>query len=56
MAYYHLYKDTSGHWRWRYVSSNNRIISISSEGYVNKADAINSINIMRGSAGSPIRE
>lgn len=56
MAYYHRYRDTNNQWRWRYVSSNGRIISVSSEAYVNKADAINSINIMKGSGSSPVRE
>ena len=53
MAYY-LYKDTQGYWRWRYVSSNGRTIADSGEGYVNRQDAINGINIMKASYNSPV--
>lgn len=56
MSHYHLYRDTQGYWRWRYVASNRRIIAVSSEGYVAKNDALHSIAIMRGSSNSPIRE
>lgn len=54
--YYYLYKDTAGYWRWRYVSSNGRTIADSAEGYYNKSDAINGINIMKASYNSPTRE
>lgn len=54
--YYFLYKDTQGFWRWRYISSNGRTIADSGEGYWNRVDAINGINIMRGSGSSPIHE
>ena len=56
MSYYHLYRDTSNQWRWRYVSSNGRIIAVASEAYVNKQDAINSIALMKASYNSPVRE
>jgi uncharacterized protein YegP (UPF0339 family) len=52
--YYKLYKDTAGYWRWRYVSSNGRTIADSAEGYYNKSDAINGINIMKASYNSPV--
>ena len=54
--YYKIYKDTAGYWRWRYISSNGRIIADSAEGYWNKQDALNGIYIMRGSSDSPIYE
>jgi uncharacterized protein YegP (UPF0339 family) len=56
MSYYYLYKDTAGYWRWRYVASNGRTIADSGEGYYNRADALNGINIMKGSSASPVRE
>jgi uncharacterized protein YegP (UPF0339 family) len=55
MGYYNLYRDTAGYWRWRYIS-NYRTIADSGEGYVNKADALRGIAIMKGSGPSPIRE
>lgn len=55
-GYYYLYKDSRSEWRWQYVSSNGRVIAVSSEGYWNKQDCINAINIMRVSGTSPIRE
>lgn len=56
MDYYNLYKDGLGQWRWRYVSSNGRVIAASSESYINKADAQNGINIMKRSANVPVTE
>lgn len=56
MSHYKLYKDTAGQWRWRYVSSNGRTIADSAEGYWNKADAINGINLMKASYNSPVYE
>lgn len=54
--YYQVYKDRSNHWRWRYVASNGRIIADSAEGYVNKADCLFGITIMKGSSNSPVYE
>ncbi len=56
MDYYNLYKDSAGQWRWRYFSSNGNTIAVSSEGYVNKSDAQNGINIMKRSANVPVIE
>ncbi len=56
MAYYKLYTDTAGYWRWRYISTNGRTIADSGEGYANKADAQNGIAIMKASYNSPVRE
>lgn len=44
--YFDLYKDRVGHWRWRLVSSNGRIVADSSEGYVNKGDAEHGITLV----------
>ena len=54
--YYEVYKDRTGFFRWRYVSSNGRIIADSGEGYVNKSDCLAGITIMKGSYGSPVYE
>lgn len=54
--YYEVYKDRLGHYRWRYVSTNGRIIADSAEGYINKSDCLQGIAIMKGSTNSPVYE
>ena len=54
--YYRLYKDAVGYWRWTIFASNMRKIADSGEGYINKVDALNGINLVKSSAGAPIRE
>lgn len=39
------YLDEAGKWRWRVVAGNGRIISTSSQGYVNRGDCTDSIRI-----------
>lgn len=56
MNYYQLFKTTDNQWMWRYVSSNGRIISRSSESYWNKADALNGILLMKNSYNDPVKE
>lgn len=56
MAQYQLYKDGAGEWRWRYISSNGNNIAVSSEGYVNKADAQHSIDLVKNSKNDPVVE
>lgn len=53
---YIVYKDRTGYWRWRYVADNGRIIADSGEGYVNEADCLHGIAIMKASAASPVRK
>ena len=47
MADFQLYKDKSGEFRWRFVSTNGRIICASSQGYARKAGAVRSIEIIK---------
>jgi uncharacterized protein YegP (UPF0339 family) len=54
--HYQVYKGTNGQWRWRYVSSNGRIIADSAEAYHNKADCLHGIALMKGSSNSPVYE
>lgn len=54
--YYLIYRDSANQWRWRFVSSNGRIIADSAESYWNKSDCLAGINIMKGSAGAPVYE
>lgn len=51
---YWLYKDNRGEWRWTYEAANGETISVSSEGYKRRVDAQRGIDIMKGSANSPV--
>lgn len=55
MAYY-VYKDSQQQWRWRLVTANNRIIANSGEGYWNKSDCLDAIDLVKGSYSSPVYE
>ena len=52
MARFELYKDNAGEYRWRFVSSNGRIIATSSEGYKAKGDCQNGIELIKREAPS----
>jgi uncharacterized protein YegP (UPF0339 family) len=51
---YWLYRDAKREWRWTYHASNGEPIAVSSEGYVRRADANRSIEIMKASHSSPV--
>lgn len=52
---YYMYKDTSGFWRWRFMTTtNNRIIAVSSESYHNASDCEWSINLVKGSSNAAV--
>jgi len=53
---YHIYKDPAGHFRWRLLAANNRIIANSGEGYHNKQDCQSAITFVKGSANAPVIE
>ncbi|KAF1710237.1 YegP family protein [Pseudoxanthomonas sacheonensis] len=49
--YFNLYKDVKGEWRWQLVAANHKdIVADSAEGYKNRADAVNGINLVRATA------
>ena len=55
--FFYLYKDVAGYWRWTLHAANNKKIADSGEGYFNKADALNGINLVKNtSVGTPVRE
>ena len=55
--HFKLRKDKSGEWRWSLVASNGKTIADSGEGYVDKADALHGIELVRGAGvGTPILE
>lgn len=51
---YHMYRDTAGYWRWKFLAANNRTIAVSSESYHNEADCLWSINLVKGSSAAPV--
>lgn len=53
---YYLYKDAAGYWRWTYYASNGKVIGVSSESYINKADCQRGIDIMKASYSSAVYE
>lgn len=55
MAYY-VYRDARYEWRWRLLAGNNRTIADSGEGYQNRVDCIAVINLVKGSASTPVYE
>ena len=50
MARFELYKDGTGEYRWRFISSNGRILADSGESYKNKADCQSGIDLIKGEA------
>jgi len=52
---YEYYKASNGNWYWRLKAGNGQIIA-SGEGYVNKADVLSVINLVKGSNTAPVNE
>ena len=48
-------KYRSDGWRWSLLSTNGRIIAVSSEAYVAERDCDRSIEIVKGSSSAPVR-
>jgi uncharacterized protein len=53
---YYVYRDRLNQYRWQLVHDNGNIIADSGEGYYNRSDCINGINLTATSGGSPIRD
>ena len=53
---FYMYKDNAGEWRWHLKSTNGQIIADSGEGYVNKQDCLNGINLVKESNSAQITE
>jgi uncharacterized protein YegP (UPF0339 family) len=41
-----IYVDANGHWRWRLIAANNRIIADSGEAYINKQGCLWAIGLV----------
>lgn len=55
-ARYEFYADTDGLFRWRLRSSNGKVISVSSEGYSDKRNALRGLEICREEARAEVRD
>lgn len=53
---YRIYLDSTSQWRWYLLAANNRKIANSGEGYHNKNDCLSAINLVKGTANTPIYE
>ena len=53
---FYLYIDAARQWRWRLTAANGKIIANSGEGYYNKADCLAAINLVKGTAFTPLLE
>lgn len=57
MAKFTVYKDKAGEYRWQFTANNGKIVADSAEGYVQKADCLNGIRIVKTEApNAPIEE
>lgn len=53
---YYIYKDAQAQWRWFLMAANSRKIANSGEGYWNKQDCLDAINLVKGSSAVPVYE
>jgi uncharacterized protein YegP (UPF0339 family) len=51
---YTIFKDQAGEYRWRLRAKNRITIAISGEGYENKKDCSDSIDLVRESSSAPV--
>jgi uncharacterized protein len=51
---YHVYQDRSQEWRWRLKAENGRIVADSGEGYQNRQDCLDGIQLVKGSSQVPV--
>lgn len=56
--YFELFKSTNNNqWYWRLKASNHQVVATGGEGYVNKQDAVNGINLVKSTTSTtPVRE
>ncbi len=53
--YYYVYKDAANQWRWTLYAANGRKVANSGEGYFNKTDCVNGLDLTANSRGIPVR-
>jgi uncharacterized protein YegP (UPF0339 family) len=54
--YFEIYYEGFQGWRWTLFAGNHKKIANSGEGYINKADALSAIGLVKASANAPVRE
>lgn len=47
---FEVFQDKAGEWRWSLKADNNKIVADSGEGYVNKADCLAGLELVKGGA------
>lgn len=47
MAKFKVYRDVKGEYRWNLEADNGKKIADSGEGYINKSDCLNGINLVK---------
>lgn len=53
---YFVRRDAANQWRWRLRAANHRIIAESGEAYLNRADCLAAINLVKSSGATPVIE
>lgn len=57
MATFYVSRDKASQYRWRLQANNNKIVADSAEGYVNKADCLAGIEIVKREAPTaPVKD
>ena len=51
---FEMYKGDDKQWRWRLVAINGEVIADSAEGYHNKGDCLNAIDLVQAAKNSPV--
>ena len=47
MAKFEIYQDSAGDYRWRFQSNNGKILAVSAEGYINRANCEHGIILIK---------
>ncbi len=57
MAKFEIYQDKSGDYRWRFQSNSGKILAVSAEGYLNRANCEHAIILLkRENSNAPIAD
>ena len=44
---FEIYKDVYSYWRWRLITKNGRVLTVSATGFVNKSNAKRSVKTIQ---------
>jgi uncharacterized protein len=53
---YFVRRDAANQWRWRLRAANREIIAESGEAYINRADCLAAIDLVKRSGNAPIQD